>query len=56
MYRATSVRACSRVGWTVRLTRSTFTVALKDSARALSKHTPVAPTDRRMFRRSVAAA
>ena len=40
----------------MRLTRSTFTVALKDSAKALSKHTPVAPTDRRMFRWSVAVA
>src|SRR5664279_2627166 len=48
MYRATSFRACSRVGETVRLTRSTFTAALNDSACALSKHTPVRPTERRI--------
>src|SRR5664280_2479970 len=48
MYRATSFWACSRVGWTVRLTRSTFTAALNDSACALSKHTPVRPTERRI--------
>jgi hypothetical protein len=35
MYLATSVRACSRVGYTVRLTRSTFSAALNDSACAL---------------------
>src|SRR5660398_201963 len=48
MYRATSFRACSRVGYTVRLTRSTFTAASNDSACALSKHTPVRPTERRI--------
>src|SRR6266540_3019545 len=53
MYRATSLRACSRVGYTVRLTRSTFTAALKDSAWALSKHTPVRPTVRRILSSAV---
>src|SRR5664280_2575355 len=48
MYRATSFWACSRVGWTVRLTRASFTAALNDSACALSKHTPVRPTERRI--------
>ena len=32
----------------MRLTRSTFTAALNDSACALSKHTPVRPTERRI--------
>ena len=33
------------VGYTVRFTRSTFNVALNDSARALSKHDPTRPTE-----------
>lgn len=38
----------------VRLTHSTFSVALKDPVCALSKHTPVRPTDRRIPRLLVA--
>jgi hypothetical protein len=48
MYRAMSSRAFFTVGYTVRWTRSTFTAALNDSARALSKHDPVRPTDWRI--------
>src|SRR4051812_33686827 len=48
MYRVTSARACSRVGYTVRLTRSTLIAALNDSASALSKQLPVRPTERRI--------
>src|SRR6185437_1459266 len=56
MYLATSARACSRVGYTVRLTRSTFSAALNDSACALSKHDPVRPTERRMSSSAAARA
>ena len=48
MYRAMSSRAFLIVGYTVRCTLSTLTVALNDSARALSKHDPVRPTDCRI--------
>jgi hypothetical protein len=40
-----SSRAFFIVGYSVRWTRSTFTAALNDSVRALSKHDPVRPTD-----------
>lgn len=40
--------AFSRVGYTIRWTRSFFKVALKDSAHALSQHTPVFPHEARI--------
>ncbi len=48
MYRAISSRAFFRVGYAVRLTSSTFSAALNDSASALSKQIPVRPTDCRI--------
>ena len=41
--------AFSRAGRTMRWTRSFFRVALNDSARALSQHTPVRPTEGRIL-------
>jgi transposase InsO family protein len=41
-----SFLACSRVGYSVRLARSFFSVPLNDSVQALSKHVPVRPTER----------
>ena len=42
--------AFSRVGYTMRWTRSFFRVALNDSAQALSQHTPVRPTEGRILK------
>ena len=56
MYLTTSERACLRVGYAVRWTRSTLSAALNDSAWALSKHDPVRPTERRMSSSAVARA
>jgi hypothetical protein len=48
-----SLRACSRVGYTVRVTRSTLSAALNDSTGALSKQDPTFPTELRMSSETV---
>ena len=44
-YEAISLIALSLVGYTILWTLSFLSVALKDSAHALSQHTPVRPTE-----------